>query len=192
MMGLVLLTAVFNGCTQGYDQSMMNNLNLVDKYVDCQSSSPNLSIDTVNKYVDFHLDDSMLGLNVAIINAGSVLGGLFAGQLCDKWGRKMGIAVSAAITIVAVAIQASATHEAAFLVGRILLGMSITVNGTAAPVWVMEMAHPNKKGFFGGAYMAIWYFAAVIVSCISLGTYQFDSTWAWRGLAIVSRLKTQR
>lgn len=35
MMVLVFLTAVFNGCTQGYDQSMMNNLNLVDKYVDC-------------------------------------------------------------------------------------------------------------------------------------------------------------
>ncbi len=128
-------------------------------------------------------------MNVAIINAGSVAGGLFAGQLCDTWGRKAGVATSAAITIIAVAIQASATHEAAFLVGRLLLGMSITVNGTAAPVWVMEMAYPNKRGFLGGIYMAIWYFAAIIVSCVSLGTYQFNSTWAWRGLALVSRLE---
>ena len=36
MMGLVLLTAVFNGCTQGYDQSMMNNLNLIDNYISCK------------------------------------------------------------------------------------------------------------------------------------------------------------
>ncbi|KAJ9144701.1 Major facilitator superfamily domain, general substrate transporter [Pleurostoma richardsiae] len=146
---------------------MMNNLNLVDQYVNY-----------------FNLDDNMLGLNVAMINAGSVIGGLFAGQLCDKWGRKMGIAASAVITLIAVAIQASATHEAAFLVGRILLGISITVNGTAAPVWVMEMAHPKWRGFLGGMYMAIWYFAAIIVSCIALGTYRFDSTWAWRGLAV--------
>lgn len=97
----------------------------------------------------------------------------------------MGIAASAAITVVAVAIQASATHEAAFLVGRILLGVAITVNGTAAPAWVMEMAPPNQRGLLGGIYMAVWYFAAIIVSCISLGTYQYNSTWAWRGLAVV-------
>jgi hypothetical protein len=35
-MGLVWLTAVFNGCTQGWDQSMMNNLNLMDGYVNCK------------------------------------------------------------------------------------------------------------------------------------------------------------
>ncbi|RFU29524.1 hypothetical protein B7463_g6815, partial [Scytalidium lignicola] len=169
VMTLVLLTAVFNGCTQGYDQSMMNNLNLVEQYTDY-----------------FHLDNNLLGLNVAMINAGSVVGGLFAGQMCDRWGRKMGIAASAVITLVAVAIQASATKEAAFLVGRILLGISVTVNGTAAPVWVMEMAHPKNRGFLGGMYMAIWYFAAIIVSCISLATYRYQSTWAWRGLAIVS------
>ena len=37
-MALVLLTAIFNGCTQRYDQSMMNNLNLVEQYTGCQSS----------------------------------------------------------------------------------------------------------------------------------------------------------
>jgi MFS family permease len=113
-----------------------------------------------------------------------VVGGLFAGQLCDRWGRKRGIATSAFITIVAVAIQASAIKEAAFIVGRFLLGVSITINGTAAPAWVMEMAHPKNRGFLGGMYMAIWYFAAIIVSCISYGTYQYQSTWAWRGLAV--------
>lgn len=35
IMSLVFATAVFNGCTQGYDQSMMNNLNLYDTYVGC-------------------------------------------------------------------------------------------------------------------------------------------------------------
>lgn len=32
--------------------------------------------------------------------------------------------------------------------------------------------------------MAIWYFIATIVSGISIGTYMYDTTWAWRGLAI--------
>lgn len=33
-----------------------------------------------------------------------------------------------------------------FCVGRFLLGMAITINATAAPVWVMEMAPPKHKG----------------------------------------------
>jgi MFS family permease len=136
-------------------------------------------------FIDFGLDDNLEGLNVALINAGSVLGGLFTGQICDNWGRKMGIAVSAAITIIAVIIQGSATKEAAFGVGRVLLGMAVTVNGAAAPTWVMEMAHPKQRGFLGGMYMAIWYFAATIVSAISIGTYTMRSTWAWRILSIL-------
>ncbi|KUI55193.1 Lactose permease [Cytospora mali] len=167
LMGLVLLTAVFNGCTQGYDQSSMNNFNLISQYTEY-----------------FHLDDNLLGVNTAMINAGSVLGGLFAGQLCDKWGRRAGILASAILTFIAVAIQASATKEAAFIVGRILLGVSITINGCAAPSWVMEMAHPKNRALLGGLYMAIWYLAAIVVAGISLATYTIPSTWAWRGIAI--------
>ncbi|EOO04057.1 putative hexose transporter protein [Phaeoacremonium minimum UCRPA7] len=134
--------------------------------------------------IHFKLDDNLMGLNVALINAGSVFGGLFAGQVCDQWGRKAGIALSAAITVVAVIIQAAAVHEAMFCIGRFLLGASITVNGAAAPTWVMEMAHPRYRGILGGMYMAIWYFIATIVSGISIGTYFYDTTWTWRGLAI--------
>lgn len=119
-----------------------------------------------------------------MINAGSVFGGLFAGQVSDIWGRKQGIALSAYITVVAVIIQAAAVHEAMFCVGRFLLGAAITVNGAAAPTWVMEMAHPKMRGILGGLYMAIWYFIATIVSGISIGTYFYDTTWTWRGLAI--------
>lgn len=100
----------------------------------------------------------------------------------------MGVAVSAAITIVAIAIQASASKEAAFAIGRVLLGMAITVNGAAAPTWVMEMAHPKRRALLGGMYMAIWYFAATIVSAISIATYQMKSTWAWRTLSILQAL----
>lgn len=98
-----------------------------------------------------------MGLNVALINAGSVFGGLFAGQVCDRWGRKAGIALSAAITVVAVIIQAAAVHEAMFCIGRFLLGAAITVNGAAAPTWVMEMAHPRYRGILGGIYVSnLW------------------------------------
>ena len=46
----------------------------------------------------------MIGLNVAIINVGSIVGGLFAGQFTDAKGRKWGIALSALFTALGVAI----------------------------------------------------------------------------------------
>jgi MFS family permease len=112
----------------------MNTLNLIDNYVDCKSSTFQYYTHNANTFIDFNLNDNLLGLNVAIINAGSVAGRLFAGSLCDRYGRRSGILTSAIIALVVVAIQASATHEAAFCIGRFLLGVSITVNGTAAPV----------------------------------------------------------
>ena len=121
---------------------------------------------------------------MALINAGSVFGGLFAGQVADRWGRRAGIALSALITIVGVIIQAAAVHEVMFCIGRFLLGTAITVNGAAAPTWVMEMSHPKVRGILGGMYMAIWYFVATIVSGISTATYFYPTTWAWRALAI--------
>lgn len=119
-----------------------------------------------------------------MINAGSVVGGTFAGQVADRWGRKQGIALAAYITIVAVVIQAAAVHEAMFCIGRFLLGVAITVNGASAPTWVMEMSHPKIRGLMGGMYMAIWYFVATIVSGISIATYGYNTTWTWRGLVI--------
>lgn len=83
-----------------------------------------------------------------------------------------------------VIIEAAAVHEAMFCIGRFFLGIAVTVNGAAAPTWVMEMAHPKMRGLLGGLYMAIWYFMATIVSGISIGTYFYDTTWTWRGLAI--------
>jgi MFS family permease len=74
------------------------------------------------------------------------------------------------------ALPVAAVQEAMFCVGRFLLGAAITINGAAAPTWVMEMAHPRIRGILGGIYMAVWYFIATIVSDISIGTYFYNTT----------------
>ncbi|RSL93126.1 hypothetical protein CEP52_013444 [Fusarium oligoseptatum] len=163
----VMLTAIFNGCTMGFDQAMMGSVNALEQYVDY-----------------FNLSSDMIGLNVAIINVGSIVGGLFAGQFTDAKGRKWGIGLSALFTAFGVAMQASAVHQIMFCVGRFLLGVSITVNATAAPVWVMEMAHPKHKGWMGGLYMASWYLAATVASGLSIKTQHIPNTWAWRTLSL--------
>lgn len=115
----------------------------------------------------------------------SILCRLFPGQICDRWGRKMGfIAASALNIMVAVTIQMPPTHEAAPSVGHVFLGVAITVDAAAAPTWLTEMAHSKEGGLLGGMYMAIWYLAATIASGKSIGIYTISSIWAKRTFSI--------
>ncbi|CDK29778.1 unnamed protein product [Kuraishia capsulata CBS 1993] len=169
LMAIAVYCAIMNGCTMGFDQSMMNNVNIIDQYIDY-----------------FNLNSSMEGLFSASINIGSVVGGFFASQLIEqKWcGRKGGILASALITYLGVALQTAAQNRAMFCCARIIIGIAVTVNAVAAPTYVAEMAHPKDRGFLTGIYMASWYFAAVIVTGIALGTYTIKSSWAWRSISL--------
>lgn len=62
-------------------------------------------IPSVVRNVDFNLDTNLLGLNVAILNAGSIFGALSSGYICDKFGLRWAACISVFYTIVAVVLQ---------------------------------------------------------------------------------------
>ncbi|QPG74619.1 hypothetical protein FOA43_001951 [Brettanomyces nanus] len=169
LMAVALFCAIINGCTMGVDQSMMNNLNMIDQYIDY-----------------FNLDSNMEGLFSAAINIGSVVGGFFASQLIEinVVGRKGGILISCLLTYLGVGLQTGAQNRAMFIIARIIIGIAVTINAVSAPTYVAEMVKAKYRGFFAGVYMASWYFAAIITTGISLGTYTLQSTWAWRGISL--------
>ncbi|KAI5238296.1 hypothetical protein E4T43_07543 [Aureobasidium subglaciale] len=100
---LVLLcyVSVLNSATQGYDSAMM----ILPSYTEY-----------------FNLTTSTTSLNVAVVFLGSVVATPFAGALADRWGRKWGMAVTAAIALLGAAIQSAAVHEAMFCIGRFIIG----------------------------------------------------------------------
>lgn len=169
LMAAALFCAIVNGCTMGVDQSMMNNLNMIDQYIDY-----------------FNLDANLEGLFSAAINIGSVIGGFFASQLIELKGvgRRGGIFISCLITYLGVGLQTGAKNRAMFIIARIFIGIAVTINAVSAPTYVAEMVKAKDRGFFAGIYMASWYFAAIITTGISLGTYTLNSTWAWRGISV--------
>ncbi|EGV61632.1 hypothetical protein PSN45_000312 [Yamadazyma tenuis] len=164
-----IICATINGATMGVDQSMMNNLNIIDQYIEY-----------------FDLDANYEGLFSAAINIGSVVGGFFASQLIDlkSVGRKGGILISCLITFVGVALQTAAQNRAMFVIARIIIGIAVTVNAVAAPTYVAELAKPQNRGLVSGIYMSSWYFAAIITTGIALGTYTRSDSWAWRGISL--------
>ncbi|KAJ0318067.1 hypothetical protein COL5a_010814 [Colletotrichum fioriniae] len=182
---LMVLVAMLNICILSYDAGMINNLNSVKPYQDY-----------------FKLNSDMIGLNVAIISAGSIFGAPIVGPVVDRWGRKTGLAVGSICIILGVVLQASAskgkgsrgnflqvqllTRNAVpqLIVGRFIIGFASLINGSIAPMWVMEVAAPKYSSILSSTVLTSVPFTSFLVSCIVLGIYDKQSDWAWRGLML--------
>ncbi|KAK1690562.1 hypothetical protein BDP55DRAFT_651113 [Colletotrichum godetiae] len=164
---LMVLVAMLNICILSYDAGMINNLNSVKPYQDY-----------------FKLNSDMIGLNVAIISAGSIFGAPIVGPVVDRWGRKIGLAVGSICIILGVVLQASASGVPQLIVGRFIIGFASLVNGSIAPMWVMEVAAPKYSSILSSTVLTSVPFTSFLVSCIVLGIYDKQSNWAWRGLML--------
>ncbi|KAF2135572.1 uncharacterized protein K452DRAFT_281337 [Aplosporella prunicola CBS 121167] len=165
---LILLCAGFNISILAYDGSLINNLNMIPSYIE-----------------HFKLDNSLIGLNSAIINAGCIAASPLVSLIVDRWGRKAGLAAGSFLIILGAILQASAAAEAQFVIGRFFVGMASEINGAIAPTYVMEMASPKMRGILGNTVMVMVPVAAFAVGGIILGVYDIDSNWAWRGPILV-------
>ncbi|KAJ0270552.1 hypothetical protein CBS470a_013471 [Colletotrichum nupharicola] len=150
---------------------MINNLNAVKPY---------------NDY--FNLNSDLIGLNVAIISAGSVLGAPVVGPAVDRWGRKMGLAAGSICIIVGVILQASASAVPQLIVGRFIIGFASLVNGSIAPMWVMELASPNHRTICSSTVLVSVPFTSFLVACIVLAIFDKDSNWVWRGIMLATEI----
>ncbi|KAI8287313.1 High-affinity glucose transporter [Colletotrichum sp. SAR11_57] len=168
---LVVLVAMLNICILSYDAGMINNLNAVKPY---------------NDY--FNLNSDLIGLNVAIISAGSVLGAPVVGPAVDRWGRKMGLAAGSICIIVGVILQASASAVPQLIVGRFIIGFASLVNGSIAPMWVMELASPKHRTICSSTVLVSVPFTSFLVACIVLGIFDKDSNWVWRGIMLATEI----
>ncbi|ODV85754.1 hypothetical protein CANARDRAFT_198101 [[Candida] arabinofermentans NRRL YB-2248] len=168
-MAFPYIVSITSAMIMGFDQSMMSNLNMIESYLDY-----------------YNLDSSTEGLFSASINIGSVVGGFFAAQLIDLRfvGRRGGMAISCILAFIGVAIQTAAQNRGMFVAGRIILGISITINACSAPAYVSECCTSKYRGLISGIYMAIWYFASIFTNLVSLYTYTLTSQWSFRALSL--------
>ncbi|KAL7755954.1 hypothetical protein ACKLNR_012947 [Fusarium oxysporum f. sp. zingiberi] len=166
---LILLVAMLNLCILSYDAGMINNLNKVKPYYDY-----------------FNLNSDIVGLNGAIISAGCIVGGPLVGPIVDRWGRKAGLLMGSVCILLGVALQASAGGVPQLIVGRFIIGVATLVNGSIAPMWVMELASPKYRSALSNSVVTSVPFTSFLVSCMTLGIHNAKSDWAWRGIMFVT------
>lgn len=142
---------------------MLNGLNILPSYTDY-----------------FTLTPATTGLNTASVFIGGILGPLVSGVLSDRLGRRPTIFWGSLVTLVGVILQAAAQNIAMFVVARILLGFGTAVSGIAAGVYLSETFPSQWRAWGVGLLNNFYYIGALLAAGITLGTGQWQSTWAWR------------
>jgi len=67
-----------------------------------------------------------------------------------------------------------------FIGARFLIGFGLTFAANSAPLLVSELAYPSQRAQLTSLYNSLWYSGAIVAAWSTFGTFQIQSTWAWR------------
>ncbi|PGH14335.1 hypothetical protein AJ79_03157 [Helicocarpus griseus UAMH5409] len=169
-----LTIAYLCGCLNGYDGSVMGRLNVMTSY---------------QRYFNMKSAGSTTGLIFAMYNIGSLAAVFFTGPINDRFGRRAGMFVGAAIIIIGTCIQAPSVNRDMFLAGRFVLGFGVSFACVSAPCYVSEIAHPTWRGTLTGLYNCTWqaffpqyqpYIGSIVASWVIYGCATIDSDVGFR------------
>lgn len=94
--------------------------------------------------------DSLQGAIVSVYNAGQAIGGMTVGVLADQYSRRWTIFLAAILTIVGAVLQCAAVHVGMMIAGRLLAGLGCGQLLSVVPIYIAEVAPPNRRGFLVG------------------------------------------
>lgn len=160
---LLMLCSIVQSTTGGYDGSMLNGLNILPSYTDY-----------------FNLNAATTGLNTASVFLGTFVGTLVSGIMTDKLGRRPAVFWGSVMTLIGVVLQTAAQNIAMFVVARIVLGFGNAISGVAGSVYLCETFPSRWRAWGVGLLNDFYYIGALMAAGITLGTAQWQSTWAWR------------
>ena len=89
--------------------------------------------------------DVSTGIIFSIYTIGQMAGSLFAGPICDRFGRRAGMFVGCLIIMAGSAVISTSLHRPQFIAGRFVLGMGIAIATIGAPTYTVEVAPPQWR-----------------------------------------------
>lgn len=95
---------------------------------------------------EFALTSFTQELAVSSVLIGTILGALAGGRLSDGLGRRMTLIIMGIIFAVGAILTAFSPNLTLFIVFRIVVGFAIGVSSFVAPMYIAEMAPPDKRG----------------------------------------------
>ena len=125
---------------------------------------------------------------VSMYQVGGFLGTFTVAPISDRWGRRMGIAVPAAVTIVFAALLAASTNMTMFIAMRFFAGAAAYNIVCSVPLWMSEAAPPRVRGPLVDCHGALLLLGYASASWVGSAFYKMDSPNAWRGHQAVNAI----
>ena len=124
-------------------------------------------------------------LVVSVVLIGAMTGAIVGGAVADRIGRRRTLVWAAGIFIVGSLLAPLAPNVTVLIVARAIIGLGIGFTSVTAPVYVSELAPPQRRGMLIGFYQ----FALTVgIALADLVGYLLANHQAWRlmfGLAVV-------
>eukprot|EP00746_Dinoflagellata_sp_MGD_P010904 gnl/MRDRNA2_/MRDRNA2_122695_c0_seq1.p1 gnl/MRDRNA2_/MRDRNA2_122695_c0~~gnl/MRDRNA2_/MRDRNA2_122695_c0_seq1.p1 ORF type:complete len:468 (+),score=60.11 gnl/MRDRNA2_/MRDRNA2_122695_c0_seq1:190-1593(+) len=98
--------------------------------------------------VEFDLDAHLVGIVVSSLLFASVVAAPLAGSLPDVIGRKLSIAISAALIFGGNLCWALAPNVLAVIIGRLIIGIGIGLGIPSITMYMAEVAPADQRGFY--------------------------------------------
>ncbi|KAF2832947.1 MFS sugar transporter-like protein [Ophiobolus disseminans] len=137
-----------------------------------------------------HPSPNIIGAINTSYTVGAVVAGFFmGGPLADYAGRRMGMAVGAALVIVATFMQTFAPRGniGVFIAGRVIIGIGQGLALTAGPIYIGEMAPAEIRGKIMSFWQMFYSVGSFIAYWVSYATSKHPKglgEWDWKMVVI--------
>ena len=113
---------------------------------------------------------------------GTVLGSLFGGIPCDKFGRKKTLFWIGVLYFLSAIGSALATEAYSFSFFRFIGGIGVGASSVAAPIYISEISKASNRGRLTAMYQFNIVFGILVafISNYLIGLFfSFDTAWRW-------------
>lgn len=100
----------------------------------------------------WQLNSFMHGLTISMALWGTVLGALIGGLPSEHWGRKKTLMLVGFLYLISAIGSAFASGVYALIIFRFIGGIGIGISTIAAPLYITEIAPPEKRGKLTGMF----------------------------------------
>lgn len=127
----------------------------------------------------FDLDELQLGWGTGSLVLGALIGALISGALTDRFGRRRVLIYVALLFALSCAGSALSQTFVAFVLSRILGGLSVGAASVLSPMYVAEVAPRKIRGRLVSIYQLTIVIGILISYLINYALYGVENDWRW-------------
>ncbi|GAB0119111.1 sugar porter family MFS transporter [Acidisoma sp. 7E03] len=127
---------------------------------------------------EFHANDSAKEWIVSSMMFGAAVGALAAGVLSFRLGRKVSLILGAILFVIGSLFCAAAWSVESLIVARVVLGLAIGIATFTAPLYISEIAPPEKRGSMISTYQ-LMITIGILAAFISDTLFAYIGAWRW-------------